>query len=240
MQQAMFAPLAAFAKGRDVSVVAIGRAPGWEGSGRKLASFSPAALACVRSAFVIEIDPADEKRRLLLQVKNELAPDAATLAFRIVPHKLEEGGTAARIVFEAAHDPVSARQFFARQSRGFNSAKHEAIGFLHDLFGGASELTIRQIEDAARGIGLVKASQGLAQCRVLRDARLAMGLTVTRPTSGADWVWARPDRQETEEAQLETEAKQPTGQTIQPAVVASPSLQPQKISGWEPVPAKIS
>jgi putative DNA primase/helicase len=237
---AMFAPLAAFAKGRDVSVVAIGRAPGWEGSGRKLASFSPAALACVRSAFIIEIDPADEKRRLLLQVKNELAPDAATLAFRIVPHKLEEGGTAARIVFEAAHDPVSARQFFARQSRGFNSAKHEAIGFLHDLFGGASELTIRQIEDAARGIGLVKASQGLAQCRVLRDARMAMGLTVTRATSGTDWVWAKPDRQGTEEAQLEAEAKRPAEPTIQTAIVASPSLQPKNTSGWEPARAKIS
>jgi putative DNA primase/helicase len=237
---AMFAPLAAFAKGRDVSVVAIGRAPGWEGSGRKLASFSPAALACVRSAFVIEIDPADEKRRLLLQAKNELAPDAATLAFRIAPHALDEGGTAARIVFEAQHDPVSARQFFARQSRGFNSAKHEAIGFLHDLFGGASELTIRQIEDAARGIGLVKASQGLAQCRVLRDARMAMGLTVTRATAGADWVWARPDRQETKEAQPETEAKQPAEQNIQTVAVASPALQPKQTWDRAPIPAKNS
>jgi hypothetical protein len=236
---AMFAPLAALAKGADVSVVAIGRAPGWEGSGRKLASFSPAALACVRSAFVIESDPADATRRLLLQVKNELAPDAATLAFRIAPHNLAEGGTAARIVFEAQHDPVSARYFFARQSRGFDSARHEAIGFLHDLFGGASELTIRQIEDAARGIGLVKASQGLAQCRVLRDARLAMGLTVTRATSGPDWIWAKPDRQEAEGAQLETEAKQPAGQT-QAAVVTSPSLQAKQTPDREPVPAKNS
>ena len=219
--RAMFEPLAALAKGHDIPVVAICRAPGWEGSGRKLASFSPAALACVRSAFVIEIDPADEKRRLLLQVKNELAPDAATLAFRIAPPELEDGETAARIVFEAEHDPVSARQFFARQGRGFDSAKHEAIGFLNDLFGGASELTIRQIEDAARGIGLVKASQGLAQSRVLREARMAMGLTVTRATSGADWVWAKPDRWEIEE-------------------VASPSLQPKQTPDKEPIPAKNS
>ena len=219
--RAMFEPLAALAKGHDIPVVAICRAPGWEGSGRKLASFSPAALACVRSAFVIEIDPADEKRRLLLQVKNELAPDAATLAFRIAPHELEDGETAARILFEAQHDPVSARQFFARQGRGFDSAKHEAIGFLNDLFGGASELTIRQIEDAARGIGLVKASQGLAQSKVLREARMAMGLTVTRATSGADWVWAKPDRWEIEE-------------------VASPSLQPKQTPDKEPIPAKNS
>jgi hypothetical protein len=233
----MFSPLAALAKGLDVAVVAIGRAPGWEGSGRKLASFSPAALACVRSAFVIEIDLADEKRRLLLQVKNEFAPDAPTLAFRITPHELKKGETAARIVFEAQHDPASARQFFARQSRGFNSAKHEAIGFLHDLFGGASELTIRQIEDAARGIGLVKANQGLAQCRILRDARMAMGLTVTHAASGADWVWAKPDRQETAEGQLAETAERPAEQNIQTAVVASPSLQPKPTWQEAPVPA---
>ena len=229
----MFQPLAALAKVHDIPVVAIAQAPGWEGSGRKLASFSPAALSSVRSAFVIEIDPADEKRRLLLQVKNELAPDIATLAFRIAPHALEGGQTAARIVFEPQHDPVSARQFFARLGRGFDSAKHEAIGFLHDLFGSSSELTMRQIEDAAHGIGLVKANQGLAQSRVLRDARLAMGLAVTRASSGADWVWAKPDRQQTKELQPATQAKQPPAQSIQSAIVASPSLQPkQTTDGW--------
>ncbi len=170
----------------------------------------------------------------MLQVKNELAPDAATLAFRVARHELEEGQTAARIVFEGQHDPVSARQFFARQGRGFDSAKVEGIAFLRDLFGGASELTIRQIEDAARGVGLVKASQGLAQSRVLRDARMAMGLTVTRAIAGADWVWAKPDR---EEAKL---AQPPAGPAIQTAVVASPSLQPKQAPKREPAPAKNS
>jgi AAA domain len=240
--RAMFESLAALAKGHDLPVVAIGQAPGWEASGRKLASFSPAALAPVRSAFVIEIDPANEKRRLLLQVKNELAPDAATLAFRIATHALEEGQTAARIVFEAQHEPVSARQFFARLGRSFDSAKHEAIGFLQDLFGGASELTIRQIEDAARGIGLIKTSQGLAQSRVLREARLVMGLTVTRAASGADWVWAKPDRQETAQAQppapQEMQPKPPAGPNIQTALVASPSLQPKQTRDRTWIPAK--
>ncbi|MBV9626662.1 MAG: AAA family ATPase [Xanthobacteraceae bacterium] len=229
----MFEAFAALAKGHDIPVVVIGQAPGWESSGRKLASFSPAALSPVRSAFLIEIDPADEKRRLLLQVKNELGPDAATLAFRIAAHVLKAGQTAARIAFESEPDPASARHFFARQGRSFDSAKHEAVGFLGGLFGGTSELTIRQIENAAREIGLVKASQGLAQCRVLRDARLAMGLTVTRAASGADWVWAKPDRQE---RQLETEAKQPPEQIIQTAIVASPSLQAKQA----PIPAKAS
>ena len=241
--RAMFEPLAALAKGHDIPVVAICRAPGWEGSGRKLASFSPAALACVRSAFVIEIDPADEKRRLLLQVKNELAPDAATLAFRIAPHELEDGETAARILFEAQHDPVSARQFLARQCRGFDSAKHEAIGFLHDLFGGASELTIHQIEEAARGIGFVKASQGLAQSRVLRDARLAMGLKIARGASGGDWVWAKPGGRQAKQAleqptQAQSQTKQLGSPSPQTPTVASPSLQATQTLNGEPAEAK--
>ena len=68
-----------------------------------------------------------------------------------------------------------------------------------------------------RGIGLVKANQGLAQCRILRDARMAMGLTVTHAASGADWVWAKPDRQETAEGQLAETAERPAEQNIQTA-----------------------
>ena len=242
--RALLDPIAALAKDHDVSIVAITQAPGGEGAGRKLISFDPAALASVRSAFLVEIDPADEKRRLLLQVKNEFAPDAGTLGFRIAAHVFEAGQIAARIAFEPQHDPVSARQFFARQTRGFDSAKVEAIEFLRDLLGGASELSIRQVEDAARAVGLVKASQGLAQSRVLREARMAMGLKVARTASGADWVWAKPARQQAKQAQpqaqLETHAKQPAGQNIQTAAVPSPSLQPKQTPDTVPIPAKNS
>ncbi len=232
-------PLAALAKSHDIPVVAIAR-PAGDGLGRKRPGIDPLTLEAAPCAFVIETDPADESRRLLLQVKNELAPEPGTLGFRVAAHALQQDQTAARIVFEPHHDPITARQFFARQSRSFDSAKHEAIGFLHDLFAGASELTIRQIEDAARGIGLIKASQGLAQCRVLRDARLAMGLAVTRATSGVDWVWAKPDRQETKGAQLATQARPAAGQNIQTAAVASPSLQPKQMPERWSIAAKPS
>ena len=51
---------------------------------RKPISFGTLPLTAARTAFVVEIDPNDEGRRLLLQVKNELSNDPGTLAFGIV------------------------------------------------------------------------------------------------------------------------------------------------------------
>jgi hypothetical protein len=238
--RALLEPLAALAKDHDISIVAMTQAPGNEGAGLRPASFDLAALSSVRSAFLIAVDPADESRRLLLQVKNEIAPDSGTLGFRITAHALAAGQTAARIAFESHHDPVSARQFFARRSRGFDSAKAEAVKFVRDLFGGASELSIRQVEDAARAVGLVKANQGLAQSRVLRDARLAMGLKIARAVSGADWVWAKPggrDAKQTSPPAPPATHAMPQAPTVIPGV-PSPPLQAKQMPNRDPAGTK--
>jgi hypothetical protein len=174
-------------------------------------------LGTARAAFVIEADPADQNRKLLLQAKNELARDPGTLAFRITAQETEEDETASRIEFEPQHHSLSAHEFAARQARGFNSARAESIEFLRSLFGSASELTIRHIEQEARAAGLIKEKQALNQCRVLRDARMVMGLAMTRAAGDSEaWVWAKPG--------------------AKPAV-ASPPLQPgapQKIAQLKP------
>ena len=90
------------------------------------------------------------------------------------------------------------------------AATADAIEFLTAVLGGAKQLKISQIEHEARAAGLLRANQTLTQSRVLRDARMAMGLAIIR--EGADngaWVWAK------------------SGASVQPtAAVASPSLQP--------------
>jgi hypothetical protein len=166
---------------------------------------------------VIEADPADQNRKLLLQAKNELARDTGTLAFRITAQETEEDETASRIEFEPQHHSLSAHEFAARQARGFNSARAESIEFLRSLFDSASELTIHHIEQEARAAALIKEKQALNQCRVLRDARMVIGLAITRAAGDSEaWVWAKP--------------------CAKPAV-ASPPLQPvqtQKISQLKP------
>ena len=209
--------LAFLAKAHDVSILTLVQTAAADRGARKPAALDALTLGTARAAFVIEADPADQNRKLLLQAKNELAPDPGTLAFRITARETEEDETASRIEFEPQHHSLSAREFAARQVRGFNSARAESIEFLRSLFGSASELTIRHIEQEARAAGLIKEKQALNQCRVLRDARMVMGLAMTRAAGDSEaWVWAKPG--------------------AKPAV-ASPPLQPgapQKIAQLKP------
>jgi hypothetical protein len=185
--------LAKLAQAHDISIMALVQTAGAERGAPKPVSLDALTLGTARAAFVIEADPADENRKLLLQAKNELARDPGTLAFCITEQEIDEDQNAGRIEFEPQHHSLSAREFMARQARGFNSARAEAIEFLRTLFGSARELNIRHIEQEARAAGLIKEKQTLSQCRVLRDARMAMGLAMTREAhEGGAWVWAKP------------------------------------------------
>ncbi len=191
---ALLDQLARMAQTYDVSIITILQPAGADRS--RPVFVDPPALAAARAAFVIELDPADEKRRLLVQVKNELAPDAGMLAFRIAAQSMQQGQSAARVSFEPQYHSLSAREFTARQARGFNSARAEANEFLRSLLGSARAIKLSQIEPAARAAGLLRGNQALTQCRVLRDARMAMGLTLTREgPDTSDWVWAVPGAQ---------------------------------------------
>ena len=156
-------------------MLAVARQAGGDYLSRKPISFGALPLTAARTAFVVEFDPAEENWHLLLQVKNELAPDPGTLAFQIV-----SGERAAAVRFAAQKIRTSPRELTAREAPGFNSAKAEAIEFLRDLFAGTLQLKVREIEQEARARGLLGTNQPLSQCRALRDARLTLGLTVTR------------------------------------------------------------
>jgi putative DNA primase/helicase len=193
---ALLDQLAAMAHARDIAIMTIVQPAGLD-RGAHAAFFETLADSTARAGLLIEPDPADAKRRLLLQVKNELAPEAGTLAFRITAQAMQQGQSAARVSFEPQYHSLSAREFRARQARGFNSARAEATEFVRSLLGSARAIKISQIEPAARAAGLLRANQALTQCRVLRDARMAMGLLLTREGSDTgDWVWAMPGVQQ--------------------------------------------
>ncbi len=190
--QTLLDPLAAFADVHKVAVATILTA-GVIDRSRKVMALDPQALVAARAAFALEADPADEKRRVLLQLKNDLAPDQGMLAFRIAARPLEQGQSAAGVEFEPQHHPLTPREFTARQARSLNLATADAMEFLSAVFGNAKQVKIAHVEHEARAAGLLRANQTLAQSRVLREARTAMGLGIIREggDSGA-WVWARP------------------------------------------------
>ncbi len=186
--------LADLAQAHAAAVMAILQPAGAGRVAGKPTCIDALVLGAARAALVIETDPADNTRRLLLQVKNELAPEARTLAFRMAARDIEPGQSTPWIEFEPRHHPLGARELMAQ--RGSNPAKAEAIEFLHTVFGSASRMSVRHIEYEARAAGLIKPSQTLTQSRTLREARLAMGLAMAPDESGGGaWAWAMPNGQ---------------------------------------------
>jgi putative DNA primase/helicase len=220
---ALFESLAALARRHNVAVLAVARQTGGDYLSRKPIAFSALPLTAARAAFLVEFDPAAESWCLLLQVKNELAPDPGTLAFQIVA-----GASAAVVRFAPRKIRTSPRELTAREAPGFNSAKAEAIEFLRELFTNTLQLKVREIEQEARARGLLGANQPLSQCRALRDARLTLGLTVTREGfgRGGGWVWARPEAAEVDQAETQPQAAVPAETAHSTPAVVSPPIQP--------------
>jgi hypothetical protein len=229
--EALFDQLAALARRHNVAVLAIARQADGDYLNRKPISFGTLPLTAATTAFLVEIDPNNESRRLLLQVKNELSNDPGTLAFSIMRRE-----NAAAVAFAPAKPTVTPRGFTAHNAPGFNTAKAEAIAFLRALFAKATHLKVTDIETEARAAGLMKTDQAISQCRALRDARMALGLIAIRAGfgRGGAWVWATPCSEEEQqievpaaseaEAKLEAEARRATPQ---PALeLASPPIAP--------------
>jgi hypothetical protein len=195
---ALFESLAALARRHNVAVLAIARQSGADYLNRRPIAFGTLPLTAARTAFLVAIDPNEEGRRLLLQVKNELSNDPGTLAFGIARRE-----NAAAIAFAPAKPTVSPRELAAPEARAFNSAKAEAIEFLRGLFSKFSQLKVIDVEAEAREAGLMKRDQAISQCRALRDARLALGITVTRAGfgPGGSWVWGKPDAAAADQAE---------------------------------------
>ena len=221
--EALFESLAALARRHNVAVLAIARQTGGDYLNRKPISFGALPLTAARTAFLIEFDPVVEDGYLLLQVKNELAPDSGTLAFQIVAD-----ASAAVVRFASQKIRTTPREITARETPGFNSAKAEAIEFLYGLFVDTRHLKVREIEQEARGRGLLGANQPVSQCRALRDARLALGLTVTREGfgRGGGWAWARPDATEVDQGEPQPQAAVPAATAPPTPAVVSPPIQP--------------
>ena len=232
--EVLFEQLAALARRHNVAVLAIARQTGGDYLSRKPIAFGTLPLTAARTAFLVECDPAEENGYLLLQVKNELSNDPGTLAFGIVRHE-----NAAAIAFAPRKITTSPRELTAREAPGFNSAKAEAIEFLCGLFADTLQLKVREIEQEARARGLLGANQPLSQCRALRDARLALGLSVTREGfgRGGAWVWARPEAAEVEQTEaaprdtVPAQPSEPTPPVISPPPQPAPT-QTQNAAEW--------
>src|SRR5262249_54295139 len=161
---------------------------------------SLALNAAVRTSFLVHNDPIDPRRRLLLQVKNNLSGDRGALAFTIERREVAPGVAGSLAVGERRRYSITPDDVIGSGART-RSAKAEARAFLHHLLEKAQSIPVKQIEAEARAAGLLSSRQPLSQCKPLRDARMMLKLHIVREGFGSDgrWVWTRQDPREQQE-----------------------------------------
>lgn len=147
---------------------------------------SGAFVAVCRSAWLVERDPEDseERRRLLVPMKNNIGDDKTGFRFEIEHVELGKDITASRVKFLPGEVRLSADELVrgASQSELPKGQRDEAVEFLQDLLSAAP---MPQSE--------VKASAGEAgiKWRTIERAKKQLGIRSRRVEKR--WAWSLPD-----------------------------------------------
>jgi putative DNA primase/helicase len=130
--RAVLSPLATLAAELRVAVIAVSHLRKGEGQALYRTMGSLAFIAAARSAWVVCQDAADPKRRLLLPLKSNIAPDVGGLAFAIMPHGFDSQPVLcweASAVTTAADDAIG----HGRRKHGPEpSEREDAAGWLRE------------------------------------------------------------------------------------------------------------
>jgi putative DNA primase/helicase len=155
---------------------------------------SLAYVAAARHVYVVVDDPENEKARLFVKAKNNLAPDKHALRFmvgtRMVGHDPEtnEEIWAPHVVWDTKHVEVTATEAMEAADGGTKrAAQREAEEFLRSTLANGP-VPAKQIEEEAeaRDISVVGA---------LRRAKRKLGVRVRKEGGRVDggWVWELPE-----------------------------------------------
>lgn len=149
---------------------------------------SMAFVAAARSAYLIARDPQADDRRVMLTVKQNLAPEPAGLSFT-VEGALVDGGhgsiPTSRLVFTDDVVTVTADEALAAQSTAGEerTARDEAIDWLQEALADGARPR-RELEQQAK-------ADGVPWRTVHRGAKV-LGVTMTRSGFGAGSIWTLP------------------------------------------------
>lgn len=179
----LLAPLGAIAERHRVAVVAVthlNKSGGGPAIYRAMGSLAFAAAA--RAAWAVSKDKDDPRRRLLLPIKNNIAPDTGGLAYRIEP--LGVDGCPA-VAWEPDPVNVSADDALAgdRDEGGGRTERDDAAEWLAVLLAHGPR-PARDVEHDARDAGCSIAT--------VRRAKAAIGVVSRKPAFGGPWEWTLP------------------------------------------------
>lgn len=176
----LLAPLGAIAERHRVAVVAVthlNKSGGGPAIYRTMGSLAFAAAA--RAAWAVSKDKDDPRRRLLLPIKNNIAPDTGGLAYRIEP--LGVDGCPA-VAWEPDPVNVSADDALAgdRDEGGGRTERDEAADWLRDYLSHGPKLA-RDVLTESKEAGFSK--------RTIDRAKPAAGVRTRKEAFGGGWVW---------------------------------------------------
>lgn len=189
------APLHRLAETRGCAVIVVGhlnKAQGTDPLYRAGGSIGIGGAA--RSMLLLARDPEDPEgdkgvQRVLAHVKCNVAPLAASLAYRVEPTLLDEGDERIETVRLVAHGEIEATgaQLLTKRDEEDAPARTEAEEFLSSLLSDGPVEAKRVVREAVEA-GISK--------RTLDRAKGKLGVT-SRQAEGAQhsgWVWVLPDR----------------------------------------------
>jgi len=183
--RAVLAPLSEFAEHHRLAVVAISHPPkGATGKALYAVTGSLAWVAAARTAFTIVEDADDPSRRLFLNSKNNLAPLAPGIGYRLVQRIVTGDCVASHVEWDNMPVTVSADQALAATASGdVGTSVDEAVEFFRDILE-RGEVLVDDIESEARAAGLLGAGQRIGHNKTLRKARESLGVISRREGFG--------------------------------------------------------
>jgi putative DNA primase/helicase len=183
--RAVLQPLDVFADSRQCAVVSITHPPK-AAQAKAINAFtgSLAFVAASRMAFVAVEEP-ETDRRLLLAVKNNLAPLATGIGYSIEGAISSAGVHASRVAWDSAPVTVTANEALAAsgQESRKGEARREAEAFL-EAYLEAGPMPAEKVADAAKANGISTAT--------LRRAREGMKIIVEKIGYSNGWQWRLP------------------------------------------------
>jgi putative DNA primase/helicase len=190
--RSVLAPLAELAARYDVAIIIVSHLrKANEGDPTSQVTGSGAFVAAVRAAYYVLRDKKDRERRLLLPVKNNLAPDQTGFAYRVIGWRLEISGleiSTSRIEWDPDPVLITIDEALAAGPKGRPRKRESAEVWLREMLANGP-LPVTKLKAEAKAAGF--------SWRTVEHAHDDLRVKATRigepgKHGGGEWQWALP------------------------------------------------